>query len=392
MSEKAKLKKALSLGVKAHSRQEYEDDEDDEDDEDCEGHEKDEKDEDTNSDNDMDILQAQLQHLGIGDDGMEAIQKLLQLLKTGNSTAERVLALDALTKMAITCDSKDFSDDSALYRRIHGPVQTVWERVDDEKVKVHAIRALATIFVFSSQSRELGEELLEFLVEIIESDGNTVDALNSREVVVAAMQAWTFVADVWVDMGGDARRAMKAFHDQLDSRYPDVTYTAALQIAYLFDVQRNPDDAEAQQLYLPYTLEMLRPRLIVASRGTKAFSKGGRRQAAGLWLRRVIGYLDDNLPLEYSTVWRKRDDEGQYILKIDTLGPWMLKEYLHTSLGKGFEAHWFDNDKIALLLGEASLEVLKKPKRRKKSRAERNGGALPRPSEIRLLADDEASD
>ena len=328
----------------------------------------------TNLESFLRLVRRHVAHDEIRDSGLELIQALLKSIKSSDNAQERVLAMDALAMTILTYNSESFSDTASIWKLVRNSLQTVCESAEDEAVKVHAVRALATAFVFDCRSREAAEPLLEFLVEIVESDGQAVGAENSSDLVVAAMQAWSFVADVFADKGGDAARAMEAFTDQLESSDADVQLTAAAQIAFLFEAVRPPEDGEEgesgdsdsdnedERPYLPYQPGALMPRLITAARGSKAYSNG-RRHSTGNWFRRIIASVDKGWALRHQTVWRSDVPGSWIVLEVDTMSAWVLMEHLKATLGKGFKEHLMGNAMVREVLDEASVEVLEQRER-----------------------------
>ncbi len=86
------------------------------------------------------------------------------------------------------------------------------------------------------------EGLLEFLTEIIESDGQAIDAPDSPLVVTAALQAWGFVATHLDDLSAQCEQAMEAFVEQLDSTDAEVQTGAGSNIALLFEASREHEE------------------------------------------------------------------------------------------------------------------------------------------------------
>lgn len=89
----------------------------------------------------------------------------------------------------------------------------------------------------------------EFL-EIVESDGNSVDAPDSPEVVTAACEEWGSLATFVDDLEEKSEAAMEAFVDQLESSSTSVQIAAGENIAIIYEKSYSPrgsDDPEASE-------------------------------------------------------------------------------------------------------------------------------------------------
>ncbi|KAA8571497.1 hypothetical protein EYC84_001497 [Monilinia fructicola] len=114
-------------------------------------------------------------------------------------------------------------------------------------VKAAAIRAVAALAVYGGASdSEISDIMNEFL-EIIESDGNLVDAPDSVEVVTAACEEWGNLATLVDDLEEESEAAMEAFVEQLESSSTSVRIAAGENIALIYEksyTQRDSNDPE----------------------------------------------------------------------------------------------------------------------------------------------------
>jgi Interferon-related developmental regulator (IFRD) len=76
---------------------------------------------------------------------------------------------------------------------------------------------------------------MDYLLEIIESDGNSVGSGDDGAVVTAALEEWGFLATQLEDMEDTTEEAMEAFVEQLDSSEPSVQIAAGENIALLYE-------------------------------------------------------------------------------------------------------------------------------------------------------------
>lgn len=79
------------------------------------------------------------------------------------------------------------------------------------------------------------EELTDDFLEIIESDGSSIEAADDGDVVTAACEAWGFLATSIDDMSEKTETAMDAFVEQLESSDVSVQIAAGENIALLFE-------------------------------------------------------------------------------------------------------------------------------------------------------------
>lgn len=201
---------------------------------------------------------------------------VLGLLKSavqGASAKERVLSLKGLAVTLFTNPTDTFLDEHIT------TLKTIIERDESEEVKVAAIHTLAVAALYGDGSCEAAEDMLQYLVEIVESDGHLVDAPDSADVVVAALKSWGFVAAHLEDLTDQNEQAMDAFVEQLDSTDVHVVTSAGENIALLFETARNKMGEEnGEKLVFKYDPERLARQLCDMRRGAqKSLSKQDKR-------------------------------------------------------------------------------------------------------------------
>ena len=76
---------------------------------------------------------------------------------------------------------------------------------------------------------------MDFLLEIISSDGHTIDAPDEPQPVVAALEEWGFLCTLIDDMSSQSEDAVEIFAEQITSSYPSVQIAAGENIALLFE-------------------------------------------------------------------------------------------------------------------------------------------------------------
>jgi hypothetical protein len=115
---------------------------------------------------------------------------------------------------------------------------------ESHSVKAVAIHTLSAAAIYGGASDAEIEEIMDDLLEIIESDGESVGAADSGEVVAAACEAWGFLATSIDDMEDKTESAMDAFVEQLDSSETAVQVAAGENIALLYEKSFTPREAD----------------------------------------------------------------------------------------------------------------------------------------------------
>jgi len=167
---------------------------------------------------------------------------LLNSIERGASEKEVLTALNALSVTLISSPSE------TVFERAFKALKVVCEESEHEKVKVAAMNALAIALAFEGGMQPDIEEVLDFLLDIVESDGQSVGAEDNGAVVSGALRAWGCAASYLEDLAETTEdgRAMDAFMEQLDSTDADVQIAAGYNIAHLFEAARNSSGADLQ--------------------------------------------------------------------------------------------------------------------------------------------------
>ncbi|CAK7208848.1 hypothetical protein SBRCBS47491_000242 [Sporothrix bragantina] len=123
------------------------------------------------------------------------MEQLIKSIRKGNSGpgGEKQLALEDLSLTVLSCAS-DF-DAIDAYEQTFSLVKRLVQDPDvDESDKVVALQTMTILVVVGSGMESTISELLNFLLNIVESDGDSVEAPDNGPVVTAAIQMWTFVS------------------------------------------------------------------------------------------------------------------------------------------------------------------------------------------------------
>ncbi|ESZ92686.1 hypothetical protein SBOR_6947 [Sclerotinia borealis F-4128] len=159
-------------------------------------------------------------------------------LRAPRGEKEACLALRAIGLTLITCPSDD------VYEDMFKTLERVYQRSEYVTVKAAAIRTVSALAIYGGASdAEVGEVMDQFL-EIVESDGNSIDAADSAEVVTAACEEWGNLATFVDDLQEKTEAAMDAFVDQLESSSTSVQIAAGENIALIYEKSYTPREVD----------------------------------------------------------------------------------------------------------------------------------------------------
>jgi hypothetical protein len=108
------------------------------------------------------------------------------------------------------------------------------------QVKASAIHTLGIAAFLGGASEDEMQDIMAFFLEIIESDGATVDAPDEGTVVIAALENWGLLATEMDDLEEDTEAAAEAFVEQLESSDAGVQIAAGENIALLYEKSHTP--------------------------------------------------------------------------------------------------------------------------------------------------------
>jgi len=127
-----------------------------------------------------------------------------------------------------------------VYDAITGRVKLVITDSADSSAKVAAIRTLGVATFFGGASLDETHEVMDFLLDIISSDGHSIEAPDDGNVVTAALEEWGFLATQIEDMEDYSQEPMEAFVEQLESTNAGVQIAAGENIALLYEKSHRP--------------------------------------------------------------------------------------------------------------------------------------------------------
>ncbi|TVY35794.1 Uncharacterized protein LOCC1_G007890 [Lachnellula occidentalis] len=169
----------------------------------------------------------------------ELFPAFLRSVRAESSEKETCLALRAIALTLITVPSE------TVYDALSQTLKKSYTDSEFPSVKAIAIHTLSAAAIYGGASDNEVEEILDDLLEIIESDGVSVNAEDNGDVVAAACEAWGFLATSIDDMEEKTEAAMDAFVEQLESSDVAVQIAAGENIALLYEksyTQRETED------------------------------------------------------------------------------------------------------------------------------------------------------
>ncbi len=131
-----------------------------------------------------------------------------------------------------------------IYDAIFQAIKRVYSDSGSHAVKAVAIHTLSAAAVYGGASDTEIEEIMDDFLEIVESDGSSIEAADSGEVVAAACEAWGFLATYIDDLEDKTETAMDAFVEQLESSDTTVQVAAGENIALLFEKSYTPRETD----------------------------------------------------------------------------------------------------------------------------------------------------
>ncbi|KAF2087738.1 hypothetical protein K490DRAFT_65577 [Saccharata proteae CBS 121410] len=175
----------------------------------------------------------------------ELIPAILKSVKSETSERETTTALKALELTVITSPS------DTIFDTLYSPAKRAISNSDSIPTKIAAIHTLGTATFYGGASIDATQEVMDFYLEIIESDGHAVEAGDSAEVVTAALEEWGFLATQMEDLEDATEPAMDAFVEQLESSDLSVQVAAGENIALLYEkscTEMESDDESGDEI------------------------------------------------------------------------------------------------------------------------------------------------
>ncbi|KAJ4372968.1 hypothetical protein N0V83_003259 [Neocucurbitaria cava] len=223
----------------------------------------------------------------------DLVTSMIKSIRAETTEREAVVALKALAVTVVTLDSDTIYDDVAdqLKRSIQSS--------ESVEIQVNAIHALGIAAFFGGAGDDEILDIMTLFVEIIESDGASVNAQDEGNVVIAALENWGLLATEIEDLEEETETAIEAFVEQLESADAGVQIAAGENIALLYEKSftiqeededlsdaEDPDDPEhtkdGQKMVKRYQVYRRQDQLLhtleeLASVSTRRISKKDRK-------------------------------------------------------------------------------------------------------------------
>lgn len=233
-------------------------------------------------------------HEWLDDSAQSLAQIFLRSANRGLTARERLLSLQALVLTMSTSEEVDIYEESQTIRQI------VMDD-DDDDCRVFGLYALCFAVLYGGGGEEDAQTILDYLADIVQTDGESIEAHDNALLVAAALQGWAFVASHVEDMSDPAFVAIDAFVDQLESGDVHVQSHAAACIALIFEASRLHEHDTGAPFQLPYDPKQLAGRINeITKQVSKSVSKKDRRGLRET-LNSVVTSLERGVGPGYST-------------------------------------------------------------------------------------------
>lgn len=160
----------------------------------------------------------------------------LKSIKTQPSERETTLALQALELLAIS------AFDNTIYENTEPLITRTIRDSTSNSVKAAAIHCLSCCAAFGGAGEDSIFGQMTFFLDIVASDGQSIDATDDPDGVTAAIQEWGFLATEIDDLEAESEEAVQIFLDQLNSEHSQVQIAAGENIALLYEKSYSPQE------------------------------------------------------------------------------------------------------------------------------------------------------
>ncbi|KAJ5594506.1 uncharacterized protein N7459_000714 [Penicillium hispanicum] len=171
----------------------------------------------------------------------DLLSAFVKSIRTESSAREMTFALRAIELLAIT------SSDDKIYENTEPILSRTIRDSSSKSVKAAAIQCLGACTIFGGAGEDGVLEQLTFLLDIVASDGQSIDAPDDPASVTAALQVWGFLVTEIDDFEGESEEAVQIFIDQLDSSDSGVQIAAGENIALLYEKSYTPQEDDDEE-------------------------------------------------------------------------------------------------------------------------------------------------
>ena len=194
------------------------------------------------------LLTAQYAEEEIDGKEDELVIAFLKSIREERSEKEAILAAKALAITIIT------SPLESIYEAASSPLKRSISASPSTRVQTAAIHTLGTCAFYSGAVDEEILSVMDYLLDIVSTDGATIDATDAPEPVTAALEEYTFLATLIDDMSAQSSDAVEVFVDQLSSTSSPVQIAAGEAVALLYEKSFKlwkPDEDPPLSTYAP---------------------------------------------------------------------------------------------------------------------------------------------
>ncbi|KAJ5118574.1 uncharacterized protein N7443_007507 [Penicillium atrosanguineum] len=168
----------------------------------------------------------------------------IRSVRSEASARETTLALRAIELLVVT------SSDDKIYENAEPVLTRIIRDSTSYAIKAAAIQCLGTCTIFGGAGEDGILEQMTFLLDIVASDGQSIEAADDPTSVTAALQVWGFLVTEVDDFEGESEEAVQIFMDQLDSGDSSVQIAAGENIAILYEksyTEEEDEDSEEEE-------------------------------------------------------------------------------------------------------------------------------------------------
>jgi len=159
----------------------------------------------------------------------ELIPAILRSVKAGASERETILALQAVGLLVMNCPV------DTMYEDFSRAVKRAIQDTEYSTVKVEAIHALGVAAFFGGAGPEEIDAIMSFFLQVVETDGEYIEAHDDGNVVTAALEKWGFLATIVEGLEDTVEEKMEALVEQLDSSDVNVQVASGECIALMYE-------------------------------------------------------------------------------------------------------------------------------------------------------------
>ena len=135
-------------------------------------------------------------------------------------------------------------DSDSIYDDVADQLKRSIQSSSSIAIKVNAIHTLGTTAFFAGAGDGEILDIMNLFIEIVESDGASIDAQDEGNVVIAALEEWGLLATEIEDLEEETEAAMEAFVEQLESADSGVQIAAGENIALLYEKSLTPQEED----------------------------------------------------------------------------------------------------------------------------------------------------